>query len=379
MPRHPHISPAIAAMQGGVFSRLVHRIAGIEGERYPFHVGDTWLEPPEGCRLEDFTVAEHPGMHRYASPHGHPDLLSAIEHKRGVDRSRVLVTAGATGALGSVASALLEPGDEVIILAPYWPLISGIVRENRGSVVEAPFYDRPGTPAQRLAPHLSDKTVAIYLNSPNNPSGAVLSDTELAEIAAFAREHDLWIWADEIYETQCYRRPYAAIAPHAPERTISAYSFSKAYGMAGNRVGYLILPEGLFGAVRKCTLHGFYSVTTGAQLAAARVMRTGDAWLAEAAALYQAAGDAAAATLGVDPPLSGTFLFLDVREHLDERGLHGFLCDCIDEGLVLAPGTSCGSMYDTHVRACFTSAPPDVTARGMEKLAALLERTKGRA
>jgi N-succinyldiaminopimelate aminotransferase len=377
MPRHPHVSPAIAAMQGGVFSRLVHRIAAIEGEVYPFHVGDTWLEPPVGCRLEDFTVAEHPGMHRYAKPHGHPELLAAIEETRGFTRDQVIVTAGATGGLSSAASALLEPGDEVILLTPYWPLISGIVRENRGTVVEAPFYDREGSVAARITPHLTDKTVAIYLNSPNNPTGAVLTDGELAEIAALARAHDLWIWSDEVYETQCYRRPHAAIAPHAPERTISAHSFSKAYGMAGNRVGYLVMPEAIFGAVRKCTIHSFYSVTTGAQLAAAQALRTGAPWLAETAAAYQAVGDASAAILGVDPPLSGTFFFLDVADHLDEGGLHGFLCACIDVGLVLAPGSSCGSMYDTHVRACFTAARPEVTLRGMEKLAALLERTRG--
>ena len=81
-----------------------------------------------------------------------------------------------------------------------------------------------------------------------------------------------------------------------------------------------------------------------------------------------------AARLGVDPPEGGTFLFLDVAEHLDDSGLEGFMHRCMDHNLVLAPGSSCGSAYGTYVRVCFTSAPPDVVARGVDVLARLLER-----
>ena len=104
------------------------------------------------------------------------------------------------------------------------------------------------------------------------------------------------------------------------------------------------------------------------------MLKRGDAWLAEASAQYQMAGDAAADALGVSRPEGGTFLFLDVAPQLDERGLHGFMLDCIDRGLILAPGSSCGVAYDTHVRLCFTSAPPDVVARGVAVLAELTGR-----
>ena len=136
MPRHPHFSKTVLSMRTGVFSKVAYRIAAIQGERFPFHVGDTYLEPAEGARLGDLSVAEHPGMHRYTLPQGHPSLLAAVSERRGVDASRVLVSAGATAGLGSLAVSLLNPGDEVLILSPYWPLIRGIVMINRGVAVD---------------------------------------------------------------------------------------------------------------------------------------------------------------------------------------------------------------------------------------------------
>ena len=376
MPRHPQVDPRIAAMRGGVFSRLAHKIATLEGEIYPLHVGDTWLEPLEGCRVEDFRCSEHEGLHRYARPHGHPALVEAICARKGVTEDRVLVTAGATGGLGAVATTLLEPGDEVMILAPYWPLIPGIVYSSGGTPVDTAYFGAPGTVTERLQAALTDRTVAVYVNTPSNPTGRVMRLAELQELVAFARAHDLWIWADDIYEDYAYVGRHHRLADLAPERTFTACSFSKAYGMAGNRCGYLVGPEDpeVMLQVRKASLHSFYSAPTVAQLAGARVLREGEAWLAMAGEHYRAAGDAAADALGQPRPEGGTFLFIDVSEHLDERGLHGFLMDCLDDNLLLAPGSSCGAAYGDHVRVCFTSAPPEVVARGVERLARRIRR-----
>ena len=126
------------------------------------------------------------------------------------------------------------------------------------------------------------------------------------------------------------------------------------------------------GAIRKVSTHSFYSVPTASQIAASRVLRDQTGWLGAASAAYQEAGHAAARRLGLSAPDGGTFLFINVASHLDERGLQGFLETCIDRGLILAPGTSCGADYADHVRLCFTCAPPDVTARGVEVLASIL-------
>ena len=70
MPRYPLFSPSVDDISGAVYSALAHRLASYPGEVYPLHVGDTWMEPAAGCRMEDLTVAEYPGMHRYAAPQG---------------------------------------------------------------------------------------------------------------------------------------------------------------------------------------------------------------------------------------------------------------------------------------------------------------------
>ena len=118
MPRHPIPTPSVAAMPGAVFSRLAHKIAAFDGEVFPLHVGDTWMEPFEGARMQDFHVEDHPGMHRYSSPQGMPELRKALIEKLRdrnhlpVDKEGVLVGAGATGkfVVGSDVMTKKGPG-----------------------------------------------------------------------------------------------------------------------------------------------------------------------------------------------------------------------------------------------------------------------------
>ena len=383
MPRHPRVASNVAAMAGSVYTSLAHRLATFEGEIYPFHVGDTWMEPAEGCRMQDITVDDHPGMHRYAAPQGLDPLLAAIadriEARIGVETTpeHVLVAAGATGALGAVAGAILEPDDEVLILAPYWPLIAGIVRSFHGKAVSVPFIgeaDSVETALEIVESYRTDRSVALYLNTPNNPTGRIIPGEWIEALADWARRHDLWLIADEVYEDYVYRGGHRYARALAPERTFSSHSFSKAFGMAGNRCGYVVGPPEIMPELRKVSTHTFYSTPTASQIAALRTLEgRADAWLAEARSKYAELGAMAARALGVPEPDGSAFLFLDVSERLDERGLEGFLEDCVDHGLFLAPGPSFGP-YPEHARLCFTAAPPDVTRRGVEVLARLLGR-----
>ena len=370
-------------MPGSVYSALAHRLASHPGETYPLHVGDTWMEPAEGCRLGDLSVAEHPGMHRYATPQGLPRLLelaaARISERSGepCTAEQVLVTTGATGALGAIAGALVEDGDEVLLAAPYWPLISGIVRSFHGQPIPVPLIgeaDSAAAAVELFERRRSQRTIAVYLNTPNNPTGMVLPPSWLEALADWATHHGMWILADEVYEDYVYAGEHAYLRSLAPERTFSVHSFSKAYGMAGNRCGYLAGPASVMGELRKVSTHTFYSAPTGAQLTGIRALEGGaDVWLAAAVEKYRELGRAAAERLGVPPPNGSTFLFLDVADRLDERGLEGFLADCVDRGLFLAPGPSFGP-YPTHVRLCFTSVEPLRVHRGVEVLAELLGR-----
>jgi aspartate aminotransferase len=383
MPRHPGFSPSVQDIAGAVYSALTHRLASYRGEVYPLHVGDTWMEPAAGCRMEDLKVAEHPGMHRYAAPQGMPALIDAIvervRRRTGVPtgRENVLVATGATGALAAVAGAIVAPGDEVLLLAPHWPLITGIVQSFHGVPVDVPFFGvatSPETAVETVRERRTDRTIALYLNTPSNPAGRVIPRPWIEALVEWARREDLWIIADEVYEDYVYEGEHTYTRPLAPERTFAAHSFSKAYGMAGNRCGYVIGPAAAVAELRKIGTHSFYSTPTASQLAALRVLGpVGDEWVARAREQYVATGARAAARLGFAAPQGSTFLFFDVADHLDETGLAGFLERCVDRGLFLAPGPSFGP-YPTHVRLCFTSAPPDVIDRGVEALASLIGR-----
>ncbi len=365
-------------MQGSLFSKLAHRLKEMDGEIYPLHVGDTWLEPARGCRMEDLTVAENPGMHRYAPPHGHPLLIEAVVERQrattGVATTpdNVLVAAGATGALGATIGAVTDPGDEILLLAPYWPLIAGIVHSFHGVPVAVPFLGpvhSPETAVQALRERRTERSTAIYVSTPNNPTGQVIPHHWIEAIVEWADRRGLWIVSDEVYEDYVYRGEHVYCRSLAPDRTFSVHSFSKAYGMAGNRCGYVVGPAEVMGELRKVSTHTFYSTPTASQLAAVRALDgRGDDWVSAVRPDYMRIGDASADRLGVARPQGSQFLWIDVAGRLDEGGLMGFLEKCLQDGLLVAPGPSFGP-YPTHIRVCYTAAPPEVTHRGIETLA----------
>jgi N-succinyldiaminopimelate aminotransferase len=276
-----------------------------------------------------------------------------------------------------VAGAILTPGDEVLLLAPHWPLITGVLQSFHGVPVDVPFFgvaDSPETAVEAARERLTERTVALYLNTPSNPAGRLIPRSWIEALAEWAAREDLWILADEVYEDYVYEGEHTYTRPLAPERTFASHSFSKAYGMAGNRCGYIVGPSEAIVELRKIGMHSFYSTPTAAQIAALRVLQgPGDAWIARAREQYKETGRRVAERLGLEAPLGSTFLFFDVAEHLDETGLAGFLERCVERGLFLSPGQSFGP-YPTHVRLCFTAAPPDVTERGVEALAPLIGR-----
>lgn len=381
MPRPPKIAPSVAAMPGAVYSPLGARIAERRGPVYALHVGDTWRDPFPGGRMQDLAQDAHPGLHRYTATQGIPPLVDAIvekvpaKNRIACERESVLVTGGATAGLSHAVGALVDPGDEVLILAPFWPLIRGIVQSWRATPVEVPFFDRVFRLDDALAAldaKRSARTVALYVSTPSNPSGRVLPAAWLEAFAEWARRHDLWLLADEVYEEILYRGEHVSLARFAPERTVTAFSFSKTYGMAGYRCGYLVGPPALIAEAHKLHLHSTYSAPAPAQHAALAALRDGATWLAETCAAYREAGDDAARVLGLPAPEGSTFLFLDVRNRLDQRGMTGFLEDVFEDGVVLSPGASSGRDYEGFARLCFTALPPAQVAAAVRLLAARL-------
>lgn len=387
MPRHPQASSTIAAMVGSVYSSVAARLRRYDGEIYPLHVGDTWMEPAVGCRMEDLTVAEHPGMHRYSPPAGRKDLRRAIarhtEERSGctTTEDQVIVSAGATAALSTAVGALVDPGEEVLIMAPFWPLIAGMVQAFRGTPVPVPFFAGDDLPSnaeeavEAFRSRCTERTVALYVNTPHNPSGKLLPAEWARALVEWAAAEGLWVLSDEVYEEFVYTGEHVPLRPMDPQRVITSQSFSKAYGMTGNRCGYLVGPAEALAECKKIGTHTYYCAPTASQLAAVEALAgPGKEWARTARERYAELGRAAAAKLGVAAPEGSTFFFVDVSEQLDpdrEDPLLGFLERCADRGLLVAPGPSFGP-YPHHVRVCFTSAEPEVVLRGFDVLAELL-------
>lgn len=377
MPRFPAPAASAVAVGASPFSGLYERAVASGQPLLPLHVGDTWMAPPRSVTEVDLP----PTAHRYAPPRGLPALVNALaddiggRHGVAVDPADLVVSAGATEGLALVAGALLAPGDEVLILAPHWPLVRGIVTWNRGVATRVDLLGVDDADViDVLAAHVSERTVAIYVNTPSNPTGRVLGEDILAGIAELAREHDLWLWADEVYEHHQFVGEHVPLRRIAPERTVSVHSLSKSLGLAGYRVGAVVTPPAVGEAVLKVRTHASYNTATASQHLALEVLAgPAAAWLHESRVAYERVGEQAAAALGMPGVPGGTFLFVDVADGLDERGLGGLLEDCADQGLLLAPGPSFGP-YPHHVRLCFTCAPPEVTLAGTRVLAERIAR-----
>jgi N-succinyldiaminopimelate aminotransferase len=365
-------------MPGSVYSPRAARETATQVRACPLNVGDTWLQPFEGGRMEDFRASDYPELNRYTATRGIAPLIDAIVEKvrernsLQCERASVMVTAGATGGLCCAVGMLAAPEEEVLILAPFWPLIRGITQIFRAKPIEVPFFDRVDSAeaaVEAVREHLSPKSVALYVSTPSNPTGRVIPEEYLQALAELARRENLWLLSDEVYEDYVYAGRHVSLGRFAPERTISAYSFSKAYGMAGNRTGYLVGPPEAIAQAEKIATHSFYSAPTAGQLAGLRAIQDGQGWIDRARASYRSAGVAAAGELGLPAPQGSTFLFVDAAAALDERGIEGLLADCLEDGVAVAPGASCGRDYATWLRLCYTSAPPVEVGAAISKVA----------
>ena len=375
MPTFPSLAPAVQTLRSSVYAgaRLKPGVDAI-----PLHIGDTWMEPPAGCRMEDLRVVDHPGMHRYTPVAGLPALRERIADlqsaRTGLPTApgQVLITAGATAGLAAAVGALVAPGEEVLLAAPYWPLIAGAVRAFNAQPVAVPLMTDVETAEQAVACFeqcRSERTVAVYWNTPHNPTGRVMPREWLAVLSDWAKSHDLWILSDEVYEDYVYSGEHVPTRPLAPDHTIAAHSFSKAYGMTGNRCGYLVGPNGVIESIERITTNLHYSACTASQLAALKALDgPGQYWADQAREQYAELGREAAGMLGVPAPAGSTFLFPEVSSALDGRGLPGLLSDLAERGVLVAPGPTFGP-FPNHLRLCFTSAEPAAVRRGVEILA----------
>ncbi len=221
----------------------------------PFRLdqGDVSFDAPDTVKAA-MTRAIADNHSHYLQTNGLPRLRELIaaklrekNHIPVDDAEHVLVTNGGIHGVYMLCHALLEPGDEVIVPDPEWPPVVGNILTAKGVPVACPLHESRGWryDFDELESKITAKTRVLYLNSPNNPSGGVLTRADLERIAAIAREHDLWVISDEAYEDVVFEGEHISIAslPGMYDRTIPLYTFSKSYAMTGLRLGYVSIKD----------------------------------------------------------------------------------------------------------------------------------------
>ena len=382
----PRLSTAAEAMPLSIFARLYERLARFTGDVIPLQIGDTYLSPPVRLHELGFESLDDRELYAYAPPQGWGPLVEGIaakvRHKNRIptENAGVQITCGATHALACAVGALLDPGDEMILLTPHWPLIKGIAQSRSVVPVEVPFtmvlrHDPGADPVALLEQAITPRTSAIYLCTPNNPDGAVLSERELRAIAQVAERHNLWILSDEVYENYIYDGAHVSIASLGVEdRTVTVFSFSKSHAQAGLRVGYAIGPTGVMAAVRKLANHTVYNVPQALQRASLIALERGDGFLADAKARYAQVRDLAHSRVAAPchRPEGGTYLFLDLRRWSRGRGCLFVLEQLAEAGVLLAPGAPFGEAYDGWARLCFTAVDEPRLLEGLDRIQRVL-------
>ena len=242
----------------------------------PFRLdqGDVSFDAPASLKTA-LLQGVHDNRTHYVQTTGIPPLLDLLvqkmREKNGIPvggPEEVMVTTGGIHGVFSVCQGLLEPGDEVLMPDPEWPPAAGNVLCAHAVPVPYPLHESRGwrPDVEEMRRLVTPKTRAIYVNSPNNPSGGVLTRADLEAIADLARERNLWVISDEAYEDVVFDGEHVSIAslPGMYERTIPLYTFSKTYAITGLRLAYLaVRDKTIRDRVRKMI---FYTVSNTSSL-----------------------------------------------------------------------------------------------------------------
>ncbi len=223
--------------------------------------GVAYYGPPQQAYDEIHKQLSSPKLNAYGPVEGIPELTQAITNKLHTrnnisvnSHNKVFVTAGSNMAFSSLMLAIADPSDEIILLTPYYFNHEMAIRLANATPVLVPTLDNYHPDIERIKSAITDKTCAIVTVSPNNPTGAVYTQEELTTINQLCAERGIYHISDEAYEDFLHedRQHFSPASLNNSEKhTISLYSLSKAYGFAGWRVGYMLIPSHLFASLRK--------------------------------------------------------------------------------------------------------------------------------
>jgi len=381
------------------FSGIIRIRDMMYGVKDPFRLdqGDVSFDAPETVKAAMHRAIDENRSH-YLQTTGLPHLLELLAEKlqkqNGIpigSPDEVMVTTGGIHGVFIACQALLEPGDEVIVPDPEWPPCMGNMKVAQGVPVPCPLHERLSWryDIDELASKITPKTRAIYINSPHNPTGGVLSRTDLEAIADLAARHDIWVFSDEAYEDVVFdgaRHVSVASLPGMYDRTISLYTFSKTYAMTGLRLGYVAAKDAKLRERMKKAL--FYTASNissvvqyggvGALEGPQTVAKFRDELQGRRDLFYRGIREHAADVLSGEPPKGAFYAFLRIKP--DWRAPSGKIGESlswtlaeylITEGRIgCVPGADFGANGEGYVRFCFARDRKELTG-ALESMATL--------
>jgi aspartate aminotransferase len=363
----------------------------------PFRLdqGDVSFDAPETFKQAVAKAMTENRTH-YLPTAGIPPLRKAFAEKmRTKNRipvesdDEILVTNGGTHGLYAVFHALLEPGDEVIVPDPEWPPTMAMIQAAGGRAVQVPLSEelRFRWNLDEVEKAITPKTRVLYLNSPNNPSGGVLTRQDLERLAAIAKQHDLWVVSDEAYEDVIFHGEHISIAslPGMYDRTIPVYTLSKSYAITGVRIGYFAIKDkALRDRALKIVLYTTSNVSSIGQYGALGALEGSQQCIADFKTellfrrdmFYQGLQEAAPGMFSGTPPDGAFYAFVKINpEAAKQAGITGdSLSWAMAEYLIkharigCVPGVDFGANSEGYIRFC--------TCRSREELNGALASMK---
>jgi aspartate aminotransferase len=377
----PSIAQHIAAVPGSGIRRIYEIAAELDGV---ISLGIGEPDQPIAPHILAAGVAAWAEDRSNYTPNGGIALLRqaiveklARENAIHADVEQVWVTVGATQALHQAMRVLLETGDEVLVPDPGYTTFT--MNARMLEVEPVPYTLRAdhgfAPDIAELDRLVTDRTRLIIVNSPSNPLGTVLDESQLRELLAFAKRHDLWVLSDEVYEYFTYGEKHVSIASlDEDDRVFSVFSLSKTYAMTGIRVGYLVTPPGLTAVMRNVQEATISSVAEPDQHAAVAAITGDHQHVADARRHYVANLDGACALLderGIryQKPNGAFYLWVDVS-HASGGDVAGwaerFL---LHERVAVAPGSAFGRSGEGWIRLCAAATEADLL-EGIRRLPA---------
>jgi (5-formylfuran-3-yl)methyl phosphate transaminase len=359
---------------------VLERAAALQREgRSIIHmeVGEPDFDTPAVIR-EAGARAIAEGHTHYTHSLGHPQLREAIAawmHRQyGVDVSpgRIVVTMGTSGAMLLACAALLDPGDRVLMTDPCYACYPNFVRAFGGESVRLPVREREGFQydLEDVRRHLGDRTKALFLNSPANPTGIVTSPERMQALADETRGR-VQIISDEIYHGLTYGAPARSMLEFDPDAAVVS-GFSKLHAMTGWRLGYAILPEVLVRPVQKLQQNLFISAPDFAQFAAIAALTQADAEIERMRRCYDERRKLVLARLkeiGLDvlvEPTGAFYVFFNVARYTDD--VLSFAFEILETaGVALTPGVDFGPGGQGYLRISYANSLENL-AEGLDRL-----------